>query len=246
MAPVHGSQADIYAPGFDFGSFLKSVKASGTQDVADSTSFASGGVKEYTAGLKDGTLSASGMWMWTALSTTDIDVVMESLKQVTDKPWAYFPRGDAFGYPCKMLTGTVTKWDIESPIDDVTKAELEVQSTVSGGGIENMLVHRALSTANTGTDVAGTAIDNGAATTTGGVGYVINTAYTSGANAVKIQHSTDNSVWADLITFTSIGAANVAERIELAAGTTVNRYTRCIHTITTTAKTYGCSFGRGQ
>lgn len=244
--PTAGHVADIYAPGFDFGSFLKTIKASGSQDVADATSFNSGGVKEYITGLKDGTLSASGMWMSTAASTTDIDIVMANLLQTTDKPWTYYPRGDAFGYPCKMLTGTVTKWDIESPIEDITKAELEVQSTVSGGGIENLLVHRALATAGVSGGTGGTAIDNGASTATGGVGFVINTTYTSGANAVKIQHSVDNSVWVDLITFTSIGAANVAERIELAAGTTVNRYTRCFDTITTTAKTYGCSFGRGQ
>lgn len=240
--PTHGSVADVYAPGFDFGAFLKTAKISGTQDVADSTSFASNGAKEYVAGLKDGKLTASGMWMFTEDSTTDIDVAMDTLEGLTDQPWAYFPRGDAFGYPCKLVTGTVTKWDIESPIDDVTKAELEVQSTVTGGGVESLLVHRALATAGTGTDVAGTSIDNGAASTNGGVGYVINTAYTSGANAVKIQHSTDDSVWVDLITFTSIGAANVAERIAVSG--TINRYTRCIHTITTTAKTYGCAFGR--
>jgi hypothetical protein len=244
MAPVHGSAAELYAPGYDFGAFIREATTDSKTDEHDVTTFASNGNKEFILGLREGELTAEGLWMGTPAVTTDIDPIMAGFLGDENLPWLFMPSGDTFGTPAKLINGHVTKWTCESPVKDVNKCSLAVTGSTTTGGIEPVLIHRALATAGTGTDVAGTAIDNGAASTNGGVGYVINTAYTSGALAVKIQHSTDNSVWVDLVTFTSIGAANVVERIAVAPGTTVNRYTRCIHTVTTTAKTYACSFGR--
>lgn len=244
MAAVHGSAAELFAPGYDFGAFVREATTDSKTDEHDTTVFADNGNKTFILGLREGELTAEGLWMGTPSVTDDIDPLVSAWLGDEDLPWLYMPAGDTFGLPARLLQGHITTWKIDGSVKDVNKFSLAVKSSLNTGGIEPVLIHRALATAGTGTDVAGTAIDNGAATTNGGVGYVINTAYTSGANAVKIQHSTDNSVWVDLVTFTSIGAANVVERIAVAPGTTVNRYTRCIHTITTTAKTYACSFGR--
>jgi hypothetical protein len=52
----------------------------------------------------------------------------------------------------------------------------------------------------------------------------------------KIQHSADNSSWADLGTFTAVTAANAYQRI---SGTgTVNRYLRAQYTITGTSPSF--------
>jgi hypothetical protein len=61
----------------------------------------------------------------------------------------------------------------------------------------------------------------------------------------KIQHSTDNSTWADLVTFAASTAVGF-ERVEVAAGTTVNRYLRAIRTFggTTTSITSAVAFAR--
>jgi hypothetical protein len=40
----------------------------------------------------------------------------------------------------------------------------------------------------------------------------------------KIRHSADDSTYATLVTFTNVTAAPAAERVAVAAGTTVNRY----------------------
>lgn len=72
-----------------------------------------------------------------------------------------------------------------------------------------------------------TSVDSAAATANGGVGHIHVTAFTGTSATIKIQHSTDNSAWVDLITFTAVTAAT-KERIELAAGTAVNRYIRAI------------------
>ncbi|MGH3848414.1 MAG: hypothetical protein ACRDRT_01700, partial [Pseudonocardiaceae bacterium] len=73
----------------------------------------------------------------------------------------------------------------------------------------------------------GTSIDNAAASTTGGVGHLHVSAATAGPHVIKVQHSVDNSVWADLITFASVTGAT-QERVAIAG--TVNRYTRGNHT----------------
>jgi hypothetical protein len=56
--------------------------------------------------------------------------------------------------------------------------------------------------------------------------HVVDNTYNAGTSA-KIQHSPDNSVWADLILFTSVPAGTKAsERIATATGILVNRWTR--------------------
>ena len=60
----------------------------------------------------------------------------------------------------------------------------------------------------------------------------------------KIQHSTDNSSWADLATFTTVTAVT-SQQVVVAAATTVNRYTRALATITGVGTmTYAVTFAR--
>ena len=54
----------------------------------------------------------------------------------------------------------------------------------------------------------------------------------NGTVTMKIQHSTDNSTFVDLVTFTVVGSTTTTqERIVVAAGTTVNRYLRAQSTV---------------
>lgn len=90
-----------------------------------------------------------------------------------------------------------------------------------------------------------TSVDATASTTGGGVAslHVTTVSGTTPSNTVKIQHSTDNSAWVDLITFTAATAAT-SERKTVTG--TVNRYTRETHTIsgTTPNFTYAAAFAR--
>ena len=89
---------------------------------------------------------------------------------------------------------------------------------------------------STHTDAAGT--------TNGGIATLHVTACT-GTLTVKIQHSTNNSTWSDLATFTAATAAT-SERIIVAPATTVNRYLRASWTLTGSgaAATFTTSFAR--
>lgn len=80
-------------------------------------------------------------------------------------------------------------------------------------------------------DADGTALDNSAGTTAGGAGFLHITGLSSGDTiVVKIQHSTNNSVWVDLITFTLDGTALSSERVGVTG--TVNRYLRASYDVT--------------
>jgi hypothetical protein len=86
---------------------------------------------------------------------------------------------------------------------------------------------------------SGTSVDNAASSANGGRGNLHVTAAT-GSGTVKVQHSTDNAVWADLVTFTAATGAT-SETKEVTG--TVNRYLRANHAPGTSI-TYVLGFAR--
>lgn len=84
------------------------------------------------------------------------------------------------------------------------------------------------------TDTNGGSVDNGAATANGGVAHLHVTAFSGlTSDAITIEHSTNGSMWATLATFATVTATG-SERLEVAAGTTVNRYLRVVDDVTGT------------
>lgn len=88
----------------------------------------------------------------------------------------------------------------------------------------------------------GTGVDNGASSSNGGIGYLHLTASSGGTWAFYIQHSTDNSTYTDLITFTSNGSAVTAEQGTVTGS--VNRYVRFRAVRTSGTVSAWCSFVR--
>jgi hypothetical protein len=86
-------------------------------------------------------------------------------------------------------------------------------------------------------DGNGTAVDRGIVSTPSTRGLVAAlhvTAYTGLTSAaLKIQHSPDNSAWADLVAFTTVTALT-QQRVSVPNGTTVNRYLRVVTDVTGT------------
>lgn len=91
-------------------------------------------------------------------------------------------------------------------------------------------------------DANTTSVDRGAGTTGGGAASLHVSAYTGLTNAViKVQHSTNNSTWADLITFATVTA--VGSEFKTVTGT-VNRYVRVTTDVTGTGSvTFLVAFG---
>lgn len=79
-------------------------------------------------------------------------------------------------------------------------------------------------------DGNGTGVDNAASSANGGVASVHVTAFSGFSGVVlKVQHSTDNSAWSDLITFTTATGTTWERK---AVTGTVNRYVRALWDVT--------------
>jgi hypothetical protein len=127
-------------------------------------------------------------------------------------------------------------------VGDVVSVSYDAQAD---GGTDDAILLTALAAVTaTGN---GTGQDNGASTSNGGVAQLHVTANTMNNDTVfKVQHSADNSSWADLATFTTVATTvTTSERVTVATGTTVNRYLRADYTASGTGSiTFTMAFAR--
>lgn len=239
---THGSNADLFASGFDITRMFRSVDAERKQDVSDVTCF-NDTAKRFQVGLVDGMLSAAGIYDASApAAPPDADSVLRTALDAVQPLISYCPEGAVIGKPVEGLAGPQTKYSIESPIADITAVTIEA---VSAHGLERMVsLHDMVSMVAGTTLFAG--VDNGVLTTGGLVSYLHVASVTAGNIVVKVQHSVDNVTYVDLVTHTSVipAGAPIAERIVVAPGTTVNRWLRCSATVTTGPATFHVAAGR--
>lgn len=231
MAYLHGKSTAVLFGGYNLSGFLNEASVSESAETAETTAFGNN-AKTYIMGLVDGTMSLSGMF--DAATDAVEPVITTVLGSDTASVVSVVPGGLTLGGPSYGCNSRLTTFEVSAPVADVVSLSAEVQAT---GGIDRGVV---LAPATVYSATAnGTAVDNAAATTNGGTGYIHVTANSrNGACTFKVQHSADNSTWADLLTFTNTTASTLtAERVSVAAGTTVNRYLRAACT------TFGGSTG---
>lgn len=223
MAFSHGSAAKLYVGGYNLTGFLTSVGAPGDRDMAE-TSVLGTIDKTFIPGLFGGTFPIEGLFEGTAAALDEI--LAAALADVAGKAVSYLPAGDAFASRGRFGKAYTAAYEITTPVDGVAAVSGEVQ--VSGGPDGGMVLHPLAQRSATGN---GTTQDDTAASANGGVGYLQVTQYATLTNGIgKIQHSTDGSAWADLITFATVTAAPAHERVVVAG--TVNRYVRATWTLT--------------
>ena len=222
----HGKNVNVFIDEFDFSTYFNDVSASTTVDTAESSAFGTS-AKTYVVGHRDGTISLSGMFEGTASTGTD-EFFDNALGNATKALVIVALEGHSNGTGAIMLEADDTSYEVSSAIADIVQASAEFQST---DAVEHGKI---LSTGSTVTATGnGTGVDNGASTTNGGAGFLSVPVNTRNGNiTVKIQHSADNSTFADLVTFTVVsGTTTTSQKIEVADGTTVNRYLRVNYTV---------------
>lgn len=187
---------------------------------------------KFIPGLMSGTLTLRGPY--------DNDPTTGLYKEIRDAVGvdnvfmaSCFPDGTAVGKPAFFLVGDPTDHAIDAQVADAVGYSFSAQADES---VEMGYVLHALGAETV--DGNGTAVDRGASpltpTTHGLVAGIHVTAYSGLTSAaIKIQHSTDSSSWADLVSFTSITAVGF-ERVKVADGTTINRYLRVVTDVTGT------------
>lgn len=238
MPFLHGKSTVVLYNQFDLSQYFNEVSASRSIETAETTTFGKS-AKTYITGLGDGTLSLNGLFEGSTDATDE-----EITGVIGTDNGAVISVGItgslAIGQRVLSMVGEVTSYEISSPVGDVVSASSEFQSEQ---GIYSAVSLHALS-AETATG-NGTSVDNTASSSNGGAGALHVTANTMNNNTVfKIQHSTDNSTWADLITFSTVATTIKTSEQKTVTGT-VNRYVRATWTASGTGSiTFHINFGR--
>lgn len=221
----HGKNTAIYVDEYDFTGYFNDASSASNVDTAESSAFGDS-AKTYVVGHTDGTISLSGMFEGTASTGTDqhFGTSLAGSEQLV----IVATEGHAVGRRAVAMKSENTSYETSSPIGDIVQASVEFQADEGLG--HGVLVSSGSSVSATGN---GTSVDNGASSANGGHGYISVPVNTRNGNiTVKIQHSADDSTFADLVTFTTVsGSTKTSERIAVATGTTVNRYLRVSYTV---------------
>ena len=223
---AHGKNVNVFINEFDFSTYFNDVSASTSVDTAETSAFGTS-AKTYVVGHRDGTISLSGMFEGTASVGTDA-FFATALGSATKNKIIVAPQGNSVAAGAIMLVADDTSYEVSSAIADVVQASAEFQST---DAVEHGKILSSGSTVSaTGN---GTGVDNTTSSSNGGAGFLsvpVNTR--NGTIGVKVQHSADNSTFADLVSFTTVTSTQkTSERVEVASGTTINRYLRVVYTV---------------
>lgn len=246
MARVHGKDARVYLGSRDVSSDLASVEVSGNIDTHDVTTFGSNDWREFDPGLGSWEANVSGFYQTNAGgSVTTIERQFETLIGATSNGGTvlsvYMADADGIGDSGFLASeGTLNKFAVPVAVGDITK----ITGTIQGRGRLSLDARLLKALGVISTTTSGSSYDAGAtgATVNGGRGNLHVTAATGTGGAVKVQHSTDNSVWVDLITF---GAAAAATSETVAVTGSVHRYLRYQATINASSSlTFVVGFGR--
>ena len=233
MSFVHAKESRFAFGSAALAAYLTSISTSTTTDTADSTDLTST-TKNYVPGLSDSSITCAGLFE--PLYDTP---AVAAFGAANGSPVSVAPAGFAVGNPVLVLSGRETTYELSGAVGAVVAANVTIQGD---GRFDAGISLADLAEVTAGAN--GSAHTAAAGTSNGGVATLHVTAVT-GTLTVKLQHSTNNSTWSDLATFTAATAAT-SERITVATGTTVNRYLRASWTLTGAgaAATFTTSFAR--
>tara|TARA_Y100000361_G_scaffold69902_1_gene61670 strand:+ start:6365 stop:7120 length:756 start_codon:yes stop_codon:yes gene_type:complete len=235
---IHGKDTAVYIDEFDLSSYFTSADTSINNSIAETTAYGATDAS-FIMGMRSGTLSLSGMW---AGDTDGSDEELQALLGNATTPVITVREGSAsIGSGAIVAQANETSYAISSPVADVSTVTADFEcSTNNTTNLTFALASGVQLTA--GASIAHgslgnlSSVDNSASSASGGAGtlHVPTNTISGGVTTIKIQHSANNSTWADLITFTNVSASTKTSEIKAVSGT-VNRYLRA------TASTAGSS-----
>lgn len=237
MSATAGHVAQILLDQRNVSAAFREVTPTRSAETADSTNFASGGWRERVGGVTEAMISAQGLFDSTA-GAEGMSAILDALQGVTAGAiLTVAPEGLVEGKPAVSGKTSLASTEVNAVIGDVvaTNGEFTIEDYAGIGLL--------LRVAQSADETAGskTSYDLGWATTKGGRAVAHRTAGT-GAWEVRVQHSVDNSVWADIATLSGSGSGAVTAT---SSATTVNRYLR-VNVITQgTGSRFVIAFMRG-
>ena len=227
-----GKGGKVLIDQYSLTSYLNSMDINRAAEAPETTTYGNNDRTYLPGGLRGGTVSLGGFWDGTSGAVDD--VIQAALGSATAKVITLGPGGlaNSTSYVSDvayLLSAFHTTYTISAPVDGIVALTVDVQST---GGLESgySLADLAART----TTSAGNPIDEGGATTNGGIGHLHVTAAsgTSPTLDVLIEDSTDDQAtdpaWAEVIAFAQVSAVTKERK---AATGAVDQYVRVSWTI---------------
>lgn len=237
MAFVHSKNGRVLVNNKHLSGRITGWNVAGERSLGETTTLLDDGAR-FIPGLRGGSVNVNGLFDGAA---GDIDETIQASDGALDGLLtSVLPDGFTIGKPAFIATSNLSSYTIESGVSDTVSLTLE---TAPNDGVDHgRVVHAHTAETTTGNS---TSIDDTASTSNGGVAtlHVTAASGTTPSLTAKVQHSVDDSVWVDLITFTA-ATATTSQRKTVTG--TVNRYVREQHTIsgTTPNFTYAAAFAR--
>lgn len=212
---------------------MREATASISLEPADTSHMGHDG-KTFIIGQNDATFSGSGLYDGSVGGIEDLmeaAINNELLAAPASIPLTFAPEGlTTVGAFAALATPKITTYEVNPVISDVVAMSFEMQAN---GGMFGGHVGWSPAVFSATTDAA--SIDNLVTSPNGAIVYLHVLSNANNGNFVaRLQHSTNNSTWVDLITLTSVTSGTLtAYRIGESTGT-VNRYLRASITVTGT------------
>lgn len=242
MAKSSGKNSIILINGYNYSTYGTAFDTSQSAGMVDVTGFTDGG-KNFIPGLPSASLNIQMLWDTTA--TVGATAVLAAFPSGNV---SLLPEGYALGNPSLSLPYALGNFSPSgAPAGAVQLGTLEFANTGADAMLRSgwALAHATITNTATGTGVLDPA--DAAVTAKCGATLHVWTKCAADTYVVKVQHSSDNSNWADLITFVADGSALASESQVIASGT-VNKYRRVLATRTGSASNpfgYSVTFWHG-
>jgi len=235
----HGKSTSVYLDEFDMSAYLQASDVGFDQDTADVTTYGASS-RAFIASQASGTLSFNGLIDATNTAGTSDKEFEAILGSATHPVLTVAIEGGTIGNRAVIARANETSYTMATPVADVNSLTADFQCSADPANNVDFGVASAVQL-TTGASIAHgslgnlASVDNGASSTNGGAALLhVPTNTVDGATTIKVQHSADDAVWADLVTFTAVGASTITSQLSAVTGT-VNQYLRV------TASTAGSS-----
>ena len=220
MAKTSGLNVRLYAEGYDLNTDVNSLSGVGyTKELLDTTALATT-ARTRIIGTNDSALTVNG-WFDAGTGLSHALSTSNSGKKPTADQEVIVALGTSRGDPTVCLTAKQASYDISRAPASAIATTVEYTEADGNGAEFGVLLTADKQTDSSAANSA--SVDNGASSSGGLSGYISAMSLASGTATVKIQHSTNDSAWSDLVSFTAV-TGQTAERISVTG--TVNRYIR--------------------
>ena len=240
MAKESGLNVRLYVMGYDLSGDANAVDSMGyTQNLMETTPLNSAAATRIV-GLADGGLTVNG-YFDNATGKIHPTFTSNSGKLPTADQVVLVPMGASVGDPSVGISAKEADYSVSRS----SGSAITVSSSFNGNGMGGEFGVMLTAHDDTHSSASsGSSVDNSASSSSGGSGYLQAISLGSGSVIVKIQESTNDSSWTDLMTFSTVGTSDVSTAERLTMSGTVARYLRVTSTGTFSNAKIAVGFSR--